>query len=183
MKIAGLDTETTGLKPEKGDRIIEICAIKVDTAPGVTDRTSLFLKRLNPRKQIAPEATAVHHITNDDVADEPFFEDIADELSEFLSDADLLVCHNLAFDGAFLVSEYERVKKPVPDIEGFCTMETGRWATGTGKLPSLEELCFTCGIPYEHEKAHAAQYDVDRMLKCLFIGLKNKWYTLKKEGE
>lgn len=178
VKIAGLDTETTGLHPAKGDRIVEICVVKVDTEGKSHE---VFEQRINPRKQISPEASAVHHIYNEDLEDAPFFEDIADELSAFLSDVDLLVCHNLAFDGEFIVSEYERVKKPVPDVQGFCTMETGRWATGTGKLPSLQELCFTCGINYDPEKAHAARYDVNRMLECLFVGLRRGWYSLKEE--
>ena len=178
MKITGLDTETTGLHPDKGDRIIEVCAIQVDTE---TKEKKLFERRINPRtKQIAPEATAVHHITNDDLVDEPFFEDIADELADLLDESDLLVCHNLQFDGSFLIAEFERMSKPVPDVEGFCTMETGRWATGTGKLPSLQELCFTCGVTYEPEKAHAAKYDVKKMLECLFLGLRKGWFNLKE---
>ena len=130
MMIAGLDTETTGLNPDKGDRIIEVCVVKVDTEG---KSHAVFEQRINPRKQISPEASAVHHIYNEDLEDAPFF-----------------------------------------------TMENGRWATGTGKLPSLQELCFTCGINYDPEKAHAARYDVNRMLECLFVGLRKQWYTLKE---
>ena len=182
MVIAGLDTETTGLHPDKGDRIIEISIIKVDSEDDWSRTMPEFNTRLNPRKVISPEASAVHHIYNEDVDDCPFFEDIADELSLYLSDVDLLVCHNLQFDGSFLINEFQKVKKDVPDVEGFCTMETGRWATGTGKLPNLGELCFTCGVEYNPEEAHAARYDVIKMLECLEVGVNNGWFKLKEES-
>lgn len=180
MKLIGLDTETTGLKADKGDRIVELCAIKIDTDLDPSDScyATYLVQRLNPRKQIAPEAEAVHGISNDDVAECPYFEDFADQLSEFLADGDWLIAHNLHFDGSFLVAEYERISKPVPDITGFCTMENGRWATATGKLPSLQELCFCCGVDYDIEKAHAAQYDVEVMLHSLLKGLESGWYEL-----
>jgi len=57
-------------------------------------------------------------------------------------------------------------------------MTEGRWATGTGKLPSLQELCFCCGVEYNPDEAHAAIYDTQVMMECVERGVKEGWYTL-----
>lgn len=179
MKISVLDLETTGLEQEKGHRIVEVAVMTFDTKEGTISR---FDTRVNPRRLIEPKAMEVHGITDADVADAPYWEDVAGELIEFISGSDLLVAHNMDFDGPFLSGELERIGKPVPPIDTFCTMENARWATGTGKLPSLKELCFTCGIEYDDDLAHAAMYDVTRTMNCLLVGIKNGWFIIKKEG-
>lgn len=183
--IAVIDLETTGLDFDKGDRIIEVSLIKARVNPdfslGVVknaDGTIGYEQRINPRRSIAPAATAVHHITDEDVAECPYFEDVADQMLAYLEGVQVLVAHNMDFDGPFFAKELQRVGKPVPAFHTFCTMENARWATATGKLPSLKELCFTCGVPYDEIAAHAARYDAVVTLKCLGFGLKESLYVL-----
>lgn len=182
MILTGIDLETTGIDHSKGERIIEISLAKADTDNwGTPDAPTWdqYDRRCNPRRAIQPGATKVHHITDDMVADEPYFEDIADEILTFIEGTDVLIAHNMGFDGPFLASELGRISK---DIVGtpvlFCTMENGRWATASGKFPNLGELCFACSIPYDPEAAHAASYDTDRMMRCLQVGIANGWYVL-----
>ena len=176
MIIAGIDLETTGIDHSKGERIIEISMVKVNS-DNWDDPSSIYQSRCNPRRDIQPGATKVHHITNDMLCDEPYFEDIADQILKFMEGIDVLVAHNMDFDGPFLASELERVDK---DLDGepklFCTMKNGRWATAIGKYPNLGELCFACGVSYDSEAAHAALYDTQVMMDCLRVGLEKGWY-------
>ena len=180
MILTGIDLETTGINHSKGERIIEISMVKVYHGTASSPLPwELFERRCNPRRTIQPGATAVHHITNDMLEKEPYFEDIADAILKFVEGTDVLIAHNMDFDGPFLASELDRISKDVagsPQL--FCTMQNGRWATASGKLPNLGELCFACGVPYDAAEAHAASYDTDRMMKCLLHGLDNGWYVL-----
>ena len=178
MILTGIDLETTGIDHSKGERIIEISMLKVDSKDWL-GLWKHYDARCNPRRHIQPGATAVHHITDDMLEGEPYFEDIADDILKFIEGTDILVAHNMDFDGPFLASELDRISK---DVEGspklFCTMQNRRWATASGKLPNLGELCFACGISYDSEEAHAASYDTDRMMQCLKEGLAQGWYVL-----
>ena len=105
MRRIVLDTETTGLEPEQGHRIIEIACLELyDRRP--TGRH--FHRYVNPERDIDIAATQVHGLTAEDLADKPRFADIADELLEFLDDAELLI-HNAPFDVAFLNAELARI--------------------------------------------------------------------------
>lgn len=178
MILTGIDLETTGIDHSKGERIIEISMIKsFDGDPAKP--WEVFERRCNPRRAIQPGATKVHHITNEMVEDEPYFEDIADDILTFMEGTTVLIAHNMDFDGPFLASELDRISKDIADApQLFCTMQNGRWATGSGKYPNLGELCFACGVEYDPEAAHAALYDTDRMMHCFHVGMKNGWYTL-----
>ncbi|GAG50937.1 unnamed protein product, partial [marine sediment metagenome] len=176
MLVIGLDTETTDLDPKKGARIIEIAMITVEIKKEDDDKFSMkavdkYTRRVNPRCEINPKAEAVHGISLSSLASEPYFEDIADAVSKRIERADWMVAHNADFDVEFIVSELTKVSRPIPDTQVFCTMEQGTWATSTGKLPSLQELCFACGVMYDPTKAHAATYDVLVMLSSLKAGI------------
>lgn len=178
MILTGIDLETTGIDHAKGERIIEISLIKVDS-DNWTGKRETFDRRCNPRRPIQAGATEVHHITDEMVEKEPYFEDIADDILAFIEGTEILIAHNMGFDGPFLASELDRISK---DVAGsprlFCTMENGRWATASGKFPNLGELCFACSVPYDPEAAHAASYDTDRMMECVRVGVTNGWYKL-----
>jgi len=68
----------------------------------------------------------------------------------------------------------------IPHTEVFDTMTEGRWATPDGKLPKLQELCFALEVEYDTNKAHAAEYDVDVMMECLWKGIDCGFFTLPK---
>ena len=179
MRLTGIDLETTGIDHSKGERIIEISMVKVIVDGEWIEPWETFDRRCNPRRAIQPGATAIHKITNEMIEKEPFFEDIADDILKFMEGTDVLVAHNMGFDGPFLASELDRISKDIertPQL--FCTMENGRWATVIGKLPNLGELCFACGVNYNPEEAHAASYDTDRMMHCLKAGVISGHYVL-----
>ena len=103
-----LDTETTGLDPRQGHRIIEIAGVEM------VNRRSTgrhFHRYLNPQREIDAGAEAVHGITGVFLQDKPFFSDVVDELLEFLSDAELVI-HNAPFDIGFLNHELALLGRP-----------------------------------------------------------------------
>jgi DNA polymerase-3 subunit epsilon len=105
MRQIVLDTETTGLEPELGHRIIEIGCVELVNRR-VTGRT--FHRYLNPQRTIDEGAMAVHGIKRADLDDKPKFAEVAEELIAFISDAELVI-HNAAFDVAFLDAELARL--------------------------------------------------------------------------
>ena len=176
MKILGIDLETTGLK--KNDRIIEYCGIMLEGG-----KVSDITMRFNPQMPVDPSASAVHHIKNEDLFDEPVFRDFAQKIHNQIKSADIIVIHNAAFDAPFLMREFRRVGIQADDLTNptFCTKENGRFATFSGKWPKLGELCDALEIEYDTEKAHGAKYDVVVMLKC-FIKLKTLGYVADPEA-
>jgi len=177
MIVSGLDLETTGLEQVKGDRIVEV-AIKfyhLETRRLVGQ----YIQRINPERSISAAAEAVHKITLADLADKPKWPAVAPKVYSLLTKAPLVVAHNGdEFDLPFLIGELIRVGQPIPEVATVDTMKEGRWATPVGKVPSLKELCFACDVEYDPEKAHAADYDVDKMMECFFRGLDFGFFRL-----
>lgn len=163
--ILGVDTETTGVELDKGDKIIEIALIKYDFDGKKIDE---YVRRIDPERSINPKAQAVHGIAYSDLIGCPKFEDLAGEVAERVNEASLLIAHNFAFDGPFIATELKQSGYEVDLVSSFCTMENGRWATFDGKYPKLAELCRALGVDYDTSAAHAASYDVDVMMQCFF---------------
>lgn len=181
MIIAGLDLETTGLDQDKGHRIIEIAMLLYVFNPetGAHNLRGRYVQRINPERAIDSGALAVHGITYEDVAYEPKWEEVAPKIVKLLSVVDVVVAHNgNGFDLPFLAAELLRIGQPVPEVRAFDTMTSFRWATPMGKVPNLGELCFACGVNYDTEKAHAAEYDVSVMLESFFIAHKKGFVQL-----
>lgn len=89
------------------------------------------------------------------------------------------VIHNKDFDLPFICRELEAaLGRKVEEPPAFCTMTNGRWATFEGKYPNLGELCFALKVPYNSSSAHAARYDIERMMDCYFAGLKRGFYEV-----
>ena len=108
MRQVFLDTETTGLSAEQGDRIIEVACIEFDNRRDTGRRLHHYL---NPGRSSHPDAVRVHGITDEFLSDKPPFASIADELLELLSGADVVI-HNAAFDIGFLNAELARLSRP-----------------------------------------------------------------------
>lgn len=178
MIVAGIDIETTGLEVEKGHRIIEICIGSYIMEDFGHTTLPYYTQRINPMRPIDKAAQEVHGISLHDLKNQPKWEDIAGDVSKYLNDADIIVAHNADFDLPFVAHELERANIPLPKGRVFCTMENGRTATPLGKLPNLGELCFAFGVPYDPSSAHAAQYDVDCMMKCFFRGIEEGYFKL-----
>jgi DNA polymerase-3 subunit epsilon len=168
MIAASLDIETTGFcEPEH--RIVEI---RIDLL-NVEQRKAIwsYEQRINPLRNMPADAQRVHGISGAELSDKPAWEQIGPVVKKILDKADFLVIHNAEFDANFLNMEFQRIGLPKMTQPSFCTMENGIWAAPTGKKPSLQELCFACGIEYDPALAHAAAYDVDCMSQCFFKGL------------
>ncbi len=179
MIIAGIDLETTGLlAPEH--RIIEVCVSRYEWDGTTARHLDKLVERIDPKRAIDKKAQDVHKITPNDLIGKPTWDVVGPQVAERLKDVDVGVGHNfIDFDGPFLIQEWERIKCPIPDFAPFDTMLEGRWATAMGSVPSLKALCFACGIPYILTAAHAADYDVDVMMDCLFFGIKRGVFTIK----
>lgn len=168
MIIAGLDLESTGLDTQK-DRIFEIAIVPYHFE---TKRClGKWVHRVNPMMPINPKAQAVHGISLADLSGAPLWEDIAQKAASILSKAHMVVAHNgNSFDIPMLAAEFARTKIKIPSFEVFDTMGA-TWATEDGKSPKLQEMCFALDIDYDPAAAHAAEYDVMRMMECVFKAL------------
>jgi DNA polymerase-3 subunit epsilon len=151
-----LDTETTGLEPAEGHRVIELACLELaDRRP--TGRH--FHRYLNPERAIDYAASEVHGIASEDLLDKPRFGDIADEFLDFVGGAELLI-HNAPFDVAFLNAELERTGRA--KIETVCrvsdTLEMAR-EMHPGKKNSLDALCERYAIDNSKRTLHGALLD------------------------
>ncbi len=154
-----LDTETTGLNPRSGDRIIEIGCIELVNRR----RTGRTLHRyINPERDSEPGALAVHGLTKEFLADKPKFAEVAAEILEFVADAEVLI-HNAAFDVAFLDAELTRL-----DLARFgeaCRAVVDTLALAKelnpGKRNSLDVLCERYGVSNAHRTLHGALLDAE----------------------
>ena len=166
MREIVLDTETTGLSPADGHRIIEIGALEmVNHVP--TGKT--YHVYINPERDIEAEAMAVHGITNERVAQEPVFAQIVDEFLEFIS-ASPLVIHNAPFDMGFINAELTKCgRQPLPDDRAIDTLVMARRKFPGGQA-SLDALCRKFGIDNSHRDLHGAMIDTD-LLADVYIEL------------
>ena len=156
MRRIVLDTETTGLEPEQGHRIIELACLELH------DRRATgrhFHRFLNPERAIDFAATEVHGLTADDLADKPKFVDIADEFLAFVEGSELLI-HNAPFDVAFLNAELGRIGRP--KLEELCrvsdTLMLAR-EIHPGKKNSLDALCERYYVDHSRRTLHGALLD------------------------
>ena len=163
-----LDTETTGLNPATGDRIIEIGCVELVNRK-LTGRT--FHHYLNPRREIHEDAIKVHGITNDFLSDKPEFEVIADDLLAFIDGAEIII-HNAPFDVGFLNTELSRVgrqplKQHVSQVLDTLVMAKELYP---GKRNSLDALCERLGVNHSARTYHGALLDAE-LLADVYIQL------------
>ena len=176
--IIGLDTETTGLHADKGDRIIEICCMVYK--PVERKRLINLTRRFsNQGKEINKKAQEVHGISAADLIGKPNFSTFAPQLSEVFEKAKIGVAHNAEFDFKFLAHHMAEAGYPLPpDLIIFDTMGEGMTTSYDAKPPSLREFCWAMGIEYDPALAHAADYDVQVMMDAFFVALERGHLTL-----
>lgn len=155
MREIVLDTETTGLDPLNGDRIVEVGAIElINHLP--TGRQ--FHKYVNPQRPMPREAQAVHGLGDDFLRDKPLFAVIAGELIAFLGDAPLVI-HNAGFDIGFLNAEFGRLgHPPLPMARCVNTLDIAR-RRFPGAQCSLDALCKRFGVDAAARTLHGALLD------------------------
>ncbi len=168
MRSIVLDTETTGLDPSSGHRIVEIGAIEVINRT-ITGRD--FHTYLNPGRESDPEALRIHGLTTEFLADKPRFEHQIDALLAFIDGAELII-HNAPFDVKFLNAELHRLGKHV--VTEFCDSVTDSLAfaktSHPGKRNSLDALCDRYGISNAHRTLHGALLD-SRLLAEVWLAM------------
>lgn len=157
MRYVVLDTETTGLSPEQGHRVIEIGALELNDRQA-TGRT--FHVYLNPDREVDAGALEVHGLSNEFLADKPRFENVVDEFLDFIADAELII-HNAPFDVGFLNAELARLDKG--KLTGYCVgvMDTLKQARELhpGQRNNLDALCKRYAVDNSNRAYHGALLD------------------------
>jgi DNA polymerase-3 subunit epsilon len=159
-RIVVLDTETTGLNPQEGHRIIEIGCVEMVKRRLTGKRFHVYL---NPDRIIDEGAIAVHGITNQFLDDKPHFEQIVEDFIAFIKGAELVI-HNAPFDVGFINHEFSRLKNQAETVAGLCEVfDTLRYARKKhpGQRNSLDALCKRYGIDNSHRDLHGALLDAE----------------------
>ena len=163
-----LDTETTGLSAEGGDRIIEIVCVEL-LGRKLTGHNLNFY--LNPERDSHEDALKVHGISNEFLRDKPKFAEVADDILRYLEGAEIII-HNAAFDIGFLNKELERLGKPA--FASFVGQVTDTLVMAKqlfpGKRNSLDALCDRLGVDNSGRTLHGALLDAE-LLADVYINL------------
>jgi DNA polymerase-3 subunit epsilon len=157
MRQIVLDTETTGLNPRTGDRIIEVGCVEIFNRKLTGNN---FHRYINPERDSDEAALAVHGLTTEFLSDKPKFHEIAEELRAFVQGAEIII-HNAPFDLGFLNHEFQRIGLP-PFIEhcnGVIDTLVQAKELHPGKRNSLDALCDRYEISNAHRKLHGALLD------------------------
>ena len=166
MREIVLDTETTGLDPLRGDRLVEIGCVEIfNRMP--TGQT--FHRYMNPQRDMPQEAFAVHGLSTEFLADKPLFAAVADEFLAFIGDAPLVI-HNASFDISFINAEFERLKRPpIPRERLVDTLLLAR-RKHPGVSNRLDDLCSRYAIDNSRRTKHGALLDSE-LLAEVYIDL------------
>ncbi|WP_130470497.1 DNA polymerase III subunit epsilon [Candidatus Magnetaquicoccus inordinatus] len=160
-----LDTETTGLNPAEGDRIVEIGCIEMLH----TRRGKQFYSLINPERDIPADAVRIHGITQEKVANAPRFADLVDSFLAFIGD-DTLVIHNASFDIGFLNAELARLQRPPLSMNRVIDTIPLARRKFPGLSASLDALCRRLKIDNSQRTLHGALLDAD-LLASVYLEL------------
>ncbi len=175
-----LDTETTGLEPSEGHRIIEIgCVEMIDRR--ITGNT--YHQYIQPDREIDAGAIEVHGITNESLADKPRFADIAGEFLEFIRGAELVI-HNAPFDVGFINHELRMLDAAAGPLDSYCTvLDTLALARQMhpGQRNSLDALCRRYEIDNSQRELHGALLDAE-ILADVYLAMTGGQVSLSLES-
>ena len=178
MRQIFLDTETTGLYPSQGHRIIEIAAVEVINRRITRNHFHVYL---NPDREIDPGAQEVHGITLEFLQDKPRFHDVANEFLDFVNGAELII-HNAPFDVGFLDMELGRIDRS--GIERACAgvIDTLKLAKEMrpGQRNSLDALCRHFGVDNSRRTLHGALLDAE-LLADVYLAMTRGQESLMME--
>ncbi|KEO85816.1 DNA polymerase III subunit epsilon [Erythrobacter sp. JL475] len=166
MREVIFDTETTGLDPKTGDRMVEIGCVEMI---GRIETGRTYHAYYNPERDMPAAAEAVHGLSSDFLSTKPRFSETADELLEFLGDAPL-VAHNAGFDFGFLNAELERIGKAPISMERMVDTVAIARKKHPGAKNSLDALCTRYGIDRSHRVKHGALLDAE-LLAQVYVEL------------
>lgn len=181
MRQIVLDTETTGLETSANHRIIEIGAVEMINRKQ-TDQS--FHVYINPEREVDEGAASIHGMTLDDLKDKPLFRDIADDLVQFLSGAELII-HNAPFDVGFLNHELSLLDKSLPKVEQMCRI-TDSLALAReihpGQRNNLDSLCKRYGIDNSLRTLHGALLDAE-ILADIYLAMTGGQITFLADSD
>lgn len=180
MREIVLDTETTGLDPYQGHRLVEIgCIELVNRIPS----GQTFHCYLNPERDMPDEAFSVHGLSADFLRDKAMFAEVADELIAFLGDAPLVI-HNAGFDVAFLNNELERAGRPVIGRERLVDTLLLARRKHPGGANRLDDLCARYAIDNSRRTKHGALLDAELLAEVYveLIGARQAQLILSQTG-
>ena len=181
MRQVVLDTETTGLEPEAGHRIIEIGGIELVNRRPTRNN---FHRYINPRRAVDPGALEVHGLDNDFLEDKPYFEDVAEEFLEFVNGAELVI-HNADFDIAFINHELARLDGNAADIRERCgvldTLALAR-RLHPGQRNNLDALAKRYEVDNSERDLHGALLDA-RILAEVYLAMTGGQASLSLGGQ
>jgi len=160
MRQVVLDTETTGINPLSGHRIIEIGCVELVDRKLTGKHYHVYI---NPRRVVEEEAIGVHGITNEFLEDKPIFESVAQEFYEFIKGSELVI-HNAEFDVGFINHEFSLMGGLIKPVEEYCgVLDTLAMARKKhpGQKNNLNALCSRYGIDTSHRTLHGALLDAE----------------------
>lgn len=166
MREIVLDTETTGLDPLQGDRVVEIAALELRNHIPTGNHYHCYL---NPQRDMPQEAYAVHGLSEAFLGDKPLFQAEAQPFLEFIGDSPLVI-HNGAFDMKFLNAELQRVKRPVLSYDRLIDTLTIARKRFPGAPASLDALCRRFGVDLSVRTLHGALVDC-QLLAAVYLEL------------
>jgi DNA polymerase-3 subunit epsilon len=180
MRQIVLDTETTGLNPRTGDRVIEVGCVELFNRKLTGNN---FHRYINPERDSDEAALAVHGLTTEFLRDKPKFHEIAEELREFVKGAEVII-HNAPFDLGFLNHEFERLGLPsfVDHCTGVIDTLVNAKEMHPGKRNSLDALCDRYGISNAHRKLHGALLDSE-LLADVYLAMTRGQNSLSMDVE
>ena len=180
MREIVLDTETTGLDPASGDRIVDIGCVELENH---IPTGRVYQQYINPERTQSAEVIAVHGLTDEFLADKPTFKEIADDFLKFIGDDSILVIHNASFDMKFLNAELSWCNKPcIPMERSFDTLLMARQKF-PGSRVNLNDLCKRFGIDNSARTVHGALLDSQLLAEVYLemLGGKEPGLVLKSD--
>src|SRR6201987_4594718 len=179
MREIVLDTETTGLDPLRGDRLVDIGCVEIfNRMP--TGQT--FHRHINPQRDMPAEAFAVHGLSTEFLNTKPLFAEVADEFLEFIGEAPLVI-HNASFDISFINAELERIQRPIIARERLVDTLLLARRKHPGVSNRLDDLCSRYAINNSHRTKHGALLDAELLAEVYvdLIGARQSQLILASE--
>lgn len=180
MREIVFDTETTGLRPAEGHRLVEIgCVELLNHMP----TGEVFHQYINPERDMPDGAFQVHGLSEQFLSDKPLFADVADAFLAFVGDAPL-VAHNASFDMGFINAELEAIgRAPLPDSQSIDTMQIAK-ARFPGAQASLDALCRRFNVDNSAREKHGALLDAELLAEVYLelIGGREPGLILEEAG-
>jgi DNA polymerase-3 subunit epsilon len=183
MRQIVLDTETTGLNPRTGDRVIEVGCVELHNRMLTGNN---FHRYINPERDSEEGALAVHGLTTEFLRDKPKFAEIAHELREYIQGAEVII-HNAPFDLGFLNHEFKLLGLPAftDHCSGVIDTLVNAKEMHPGKRNSLDALCDRYGVSNAHRKLHGALLDAE-LLADVYLsmtrGQNSMWMEMEEES-